>query len=125
MNGIITRRAALSVVVAVLGTSTSRRGRPRSEHLDEPGAPISAASFAVTVDGVQIGTFESLISETDPAARLVVRMVEANVATNIGPGDFFEIPAGHDAYVDGNERVELVLFAPPEPRALTDCRFEA
>ena len=52
-------------------------------------------------------------------------MVEANGATNIGPGDFFEIPAGHDAYVDGNERVELVLFAPPEPRALTDRRFEA
>lgn len=50
------------------------------------------------------------------AGRLVVRMVETNVATNIGPGDFFEIPAGHDAYVDGNERVELVLFAPPEHR---------
>jgi hypothetical protein len=25
-----------------------------------------------------------------------------------------EIPAGHDAFVEGNERVELVLFAPPE-----------
>jgi hypothetical protein len=46
--------------------------------------------------------------------RLVVRMVETNVKTNIGPGDFFEIPAGHDAFVDGNERVELVLFAPAE-----------
>ena len=31
-----------------------------------------------------------------------------------GPGDFFEIPAGQDAYVAGNERVELVLFAPPD-----------
>jgi mannose-6-phosphate isomerase-like protein (cupin superfamily) len=49
------------------------------------------------------------------AGRLVVRMAETNVKTNIGPGDFFEIPAGHDAYVEGNERVELVLFAPPEP----------
>ena len=48
------------------------------------------------------------------AGKLAVRMVETNVKTNIGPGDFFEIPAGHDAYVDGNERVELVLFAPPD-----------
>jgi mannose-6-phosphate isomerase-like protein (cupin superfamily) len=48
------------------------------------------------------------------AGRLVVRMVETNEKTNIGPGDFFEIPSGHDAYVEGNERVELVLFAPPE-----------
>jgi hypothetical protein len=29
-------------------------------------------------------------------------------------GDFFEIPPGHDAYVDGPDRVELILFAPPE-----------
>jgi len=48
------------------------------------------------------------------AGKLVVRMVEGNVKTNIGPGDFFEIPAGHDAYVEGNERVEMVLFAPPD-----------
>ncbi len=48
------------------------------------------------------------------AGRLVVRMVETNVKTNIGPGDFFEIPPGHDAYVEGSERVELVLVAPPE-----------
>ena len=41
-------------------------------------------------------------------------MVETNLKSNIGPGDFFEIPAGHDACVEGNERVELVLFAPPE-----------
>lgn len=45
---------------------------------------------------------------------LVVRMVETDVSTRIGPGDFFEIPPGHDAYVEGNERVEMVLFAPPE-----------
>ncbi len=45
---------------------------------------------------------------------LVVRMVDSNVETRITTGDFFEIPAGHDAYVDGNERVELVLFMPPE-----------
>jgi hypothetical protein len=35
------------------------------------------------------------------AGSLVVRMVETNVRTNIGAGDFFEIPAGHDAYVGG------------------------
>jgi len=46
--------------------------------------------------------------------RLVVRMVASGVETHIGPGDFFEIPAGHDGYVDGSERVELILFAPPE-----------
>ena len=46
--------------------------------------------------------------------RLVVRMVATGVETHIGPGDFFEIPAGHDGYVAGQERVELVLFVPPE-----------
>ncbi|WP_404385879.1 hypothetical protein [Caenispirillum salinarum] len=46
--------------------------------------------------------------------RLVVRMVGSGVETRIVPGDFFEIPPGHDAYVDGNDRVELILLAPPE-----------
>ncbi len=45
---------------------------------------------------------------------LVVRMLESGVKTTIVKGDFFEIPPGHDAYVDGNERVELILFASPE-----------
>jgi len=45
---------------------------------------------------------------------LVVRMVEADRETRIGAGDFFEIPPGHDAYVEGDDRVELILFAPPE-----------
>lgn len=45
---------------------------------------------------------------------LVVRMVDTGVETRITSGDFFEIPPGHDAYVDGDDRVELVLFAPPE-----------
>ncbi|MBA2467286.1 MAG: cupin domain-containing protein [Sphingomonas sp.] len=48
------------------------------------------------------------------AGKLVIRMVEANEETRITPGDFFEIPPGHDAYVDGAERVELILFAAPE-----------
>lgn len=48
------------------------------------------------------------------SGELVVRMVEANVETRITAGDFFEIPPGHDAYVDGAERVELILFAPPD-----------
>ncbi|HEY8579349.1 MAG TPA: hypothetical protein VIL72_05640 [Beijerinckiaceae bacterium] len=48
------------------------------------------------------------------SGRLVVRMIETGAETRIGPGDFFEIPPGHDGYVEGAERVELVLFAPPE-----------
>ena len=48
------------------------------------------------------------------AGQLVVRMVATNAETRIGTGDFFEIPPGHDAYVEGSERVELILFAPPE-----------
>lgn len=45
---------------------------------------------------------------------LVVRMVESGAETTITAGDFFEIPPGHDGYVKGDERVELILFAPPE-----------
>ncbi|MFN3889173.1 MAG: hypothetical protein ACK4MV_02160 [Beijerinckiaceae bacterium] len=45
---------------------------------------------------------------------LVVRMIATGIETHIGPGDFFEIPPGHDAYVEGGQRVELVLFAPPD-----------
>ena len=48
------------------------------------------------------------------AGKLVVRMIETNAETHIATGDFFEIPPGHDAFVDGAERVELILFAPPE-----------
>jgi mannose-6-phosphate isomerase-like protein (cupin superfamily) len=48
------------------------------------------------------------------SGNLVVRMVASNKETRISTGDFFEIPPGHDAYVEGSERVELVLFAPPE-----------
>ncbi|WP_164156515.1 cupin domain-containing protein [Sandarakinorhabdus rubra] len=44
---------------------------------------------------------------------LVVRMIDSGMETWIRPGDFFEIPPGHDAYVDGNDRVELILFAAP------------
>ncbi len=45
---------------------------------------------------------------------LVVRMLDTRTSTRIVPGDFFEIPPGHDAYVEGDARVELILFAPPE-----------
>ena len=45
---------------------------------------------------------------------LVVQMVDSDTETRITAGDFFEIPAGHHAYLDGVERVELILFAPPE-----------
>ena len=48
------------------------------------------------------------------SGRLIVRMIDTGIETRISKGDFFEIPAGHDAHVEGAERVELILFAPPE-----------
>jgi hypothetical protein len=48
------------------------------------------------------------------AGHLVVRMVASGVETHIRKGDFFTIPAGHDGHVDGDERVELILFGAPE-----------
>lgn len=48
------------------------------------------------------------------SGKLVVRMVEADQETRINAGVFLEIPPGHDAYVDGAERVELILFVLPE-----------
>ncbi|MEF2554329.1 cupin [Aurantimonas sp. A2-1-M11] len=48
------------------------------------------------------------------SGNLVVRMIDSGIETRIGTGDFFEIPPGHDAYVEGANRVELILFAPPE-----------
>ena len=51
------------------------------------------------------------------SGELVVRMVDSGEVTRVKPGDFFEIPPGHDAHVEGDERVELILFAPPEPEA--------
>lgn len=48
------------------------------------------------------------------AGKLVVRMVDTGIETPIKTGDFFEIPPGHDAYVDGQERVQLILFEPPQ-----------
>ena len=47
------------------------------------------------------------------SGRLVVRMVESGEETPIKKGDFFEIPPGHDAYVAGDERVEMILFEAP------------
>jgi len=48
------------------------------------------------------------------SGRLSVRMLDTGDETLVSAGDFFEIPAGHHAHVDGNERVELILFATPE-----------
>jgi len=48
------------------------------------------------------------------SGRLAVRMIDTGLETQIGTGDFFEIPPGHDAHVVGDERVELILFAAPE-----------
>jgi hypothetical protein len=41
-------------------------------------------------------------------------MIPTGVETRIRLGDLFDILPGHDAYVDGDERAELNLFAPPE-----------
>lgn len=49
------------------------------------------------------------------AGRLVVRMVASGEERRIGPGDFFEVPPGHDAHVDGDQTCELIMFAAPEP----------
>ena len=48
------------------------------------------------------------------AGEVVVRMVATGEERLIRRGEFFEIPAGHDAFVPGSERCELVMFAPPE-----------
>jgi hypothetical protein len=48
------------------------------------------------------------------AGTLVVRMLGTGAETHIRVGDFFDIPPGHDAYVDGDTRVELVLFVAAE-----------
>lgn len=45
---------------------------------------------------------------------LVVRMVDTGAETSITTGDFFEIPPGHHAHVEGSERVSMILFEPPE-----------
>jgi mannose-6-phosphate isomerase-like protein (cupin superfamily) len=47
------------------------------------------------------------------SGRLMVRMVQTDKVTAITSGDFFEIPPGHDAYVEGSEKVELILFGAP------------
>lgn len=45
---------------------------------------------------------------------LVVIMIDSGRETRIKAGDFFDIPPGHDAYVEGEERVELIMFGPAE-----------
>lgn len=41
---------------------------------------------------------------------LVVRMADSGRESRITAGDFFDIPPGHDGYVEGEEPVELILF---------------
>jgi hypothetical protein len=48
------------------------------------------------------------------AGELIVRMVATKEEKRIRRGDFFEIPAGHDGYVPGSQRCEMILFAAPE-----------
>ncbi|MEX2615488.1 MAG: cupin domain-containing protein [Alphaproteobacteria bacterium] len=45
---------------------------------------------------------------------LAVQMIDTGNETRIRQGDFFDIPPRHHAHVEGSERVELVLFAPPD-----------
>ena len=45
---------------------------------------------------------------------LVVMMVASGERRVIRRGDFFEIPAGHEAYVPGGETCELILMSPPD-----------
>lgn len=48
------------------------------------------------------------------AGELVVTMVATGAQTAIRRGDFFTIPAGHDAFVRGDVACELILVTPPE-----------
>jgi hypothetical protein len=48
------------------------------------------------------------------SGELVVRMIGTGAETHIRTGDFFEIPPGHDAYVEGRERCECILFGAAE-----------
>jgi quercetin dioxygenase-like cupin family protein len=38
-------------------------------------------------------------------------VMDDGTEADLGPGDFFSIPSGHDAWVLGNERCELLDFA--------------
>jgi hypothetical protein len=49
------------------------------------------------------------------AGDLVVRMVASGEERHVRAGDFFDIPSGHDAHVEGGTRCELILFAAPPP----------
>ena len=48
------------------------------------------------------------------SGEIAVRLVASGEEKHIQSGDFFEIPAGHDAHVVGNRACELILFAPRE-----------
>src|SRR5687767_12181984 len=45
------------------------------------------------------------------SGQIVVHMDSGDEFT-LGPGDFFEIPSGHDAWVVGDRACELVLIQP-------------
>ena len=89
----------------------------------ESGHPGTVATLASEPDRVaeikpQIYTFVEAHADGRDAycmsGTLVVRMVETDAETSITTGDFFEIPTGHHAYVEGSEPVRTVLFEPPE-----------
>lgn len=51
------------------------------------------------------------------SGELIVRMIDSGEETCIRKGDFFEIPAGHDGYVPGQDACELILFQSAESSA--------
>jgi hypothetical protein len=80
------------------------------------GERVTAAGCQVLVHGhgLLLG-YKQRGPQTWPfPASLRMDCAGMRVQTRIGAGDLFEIPPGRDAYVDGNERAELILFAPRE-----------
>lgn len=53
------------------------------------------------------------------SGELDVEMMDSGEHRRLRAGDFFEIPAGHDAHVIGDARCELILFAAPTADAVT------
>ena len=56
---------------------------------------------------------------------LVVRMVDSGAEMHIRTGDFFDIPPGHDGYVDGPDRVPVHPAVRRRPRRLSRWRTAA
>jgi hypothetical protein len=51
------------------------------------------------------------------SGEVVIQMTKTGQETCIRKGDFFVIPAEHDAYVPGDQTCELILFQAPETKS--------